>query len=92
MQLKNKLPLLMIVLGVSIALLSSIADFIGLGSRGGVPAMQIIGAEIGAVLALIGVWLLIRSQNEEVTPPDLWRKLTERIFAQPVFTWVLVGF
>jgi hypothetical protein len=91
-QLKIKLSALMIVFGAGIALLSSLADLIGLGSRGGVPAVQIVVAEVGVVVALTGVWLSIRRRSVETIPPAFWRGLPERVLSQPVFVWVIVGF
>lgn len=82
----------MIAFGAGIALLSSCADFIGLGSGGGVPAVQIIAAEIGVMIALAGVWLSIRQRSGETMPAGFWRNLTERVLSQPVFSWVVVGF
>jgi len=88
--LKQKLPLVLIAAGILIAAVSLLADFIGLGSPGGIPAMQVLGAEAGVVLALIGLGWRIRQQGGEALPS--WRGATTWVGNQPVLTWVIVGF
>jgi len=87
--LKNKFPVFLIIVGTLLATLSILADFIGLGQKGGVPALQIIAAEIGVLIILLGVGLFIRQRNGDSFSV---RGLTDKILNQPVFTWVVLGF
>ncbi len=87
--MKNKFPVLLIAFGALIAILSILADYIGLGQKGGVPALQIIAAEIGVLIILLGVGLFIRQRNGDSFSV---RGLTDKILNQPVSTWVVLGF
>lgn len=82
----------MIGLGALIATLSALADFIGLGKKGGIPAIQILAAEFGILLALIGLGLWIRGQKTESTPGGGPKRLSDWILEQPTITWVVIGF
>lgn len=50
----------LIVLGVIGALVSLLADSIGLGKYPGIHWLQIIGILIGVIAAAVGVWLAVR--------------------------------
>jgi hypothetical protein len=88
----NKFPVLLIVFGAVLVILSLLADFIGLGQSGGVPAVQFLAAEAGVLIALAGIGLLIYQKNGSSISPGFWRGLVDKILNQPVFTWVVVGF
>lgn len=90
--MKNKFSVLLIISGALLAALSILADFIGLGKQGGIPAVQIIAAEVGVLIVLLGVGLLISQRNGHSLPANFWRGLADRILNQPVFTWVVLGF
>ena len=90
--MKNKFPVLLIVFGVVIALLSILADYIGLGKKGGVPALQVMAAEVGILIILLGAGLFISQRNSDSIASGFWRSLTDKILNQPTFTWVVVGF
>ncbi len=90
--MKNKLPVLMIVLGLFIAVISIFADSIGLGGRGGIPALQILGAEAGIAFALAGMGLKIYQQHREPSPMGSARDLVGWVLDQPILTWMLIGF
>lgn len=81
---------MLIVAGILIAAVSLLADFIGLGDHGGIPAVQILGAEAGAILALIGLGWRIQQQGGGALPS--WRGAAAWVGNQPVLTWVVVGF
>jgi hypothetical protein len=87
---KNKLPLVLIAAGILIAAVSLLADFIGLGSPGGIPAVQILGAEAGGVLALVGLGWRIQQRGggtgSTLSGAVAW------VGNQPVLAWVIVGF
>jgi Glycosyltransferase family 87 len=90
--LKNKFPVLLIASGAILALLSILADSIGLGQKGGVPALQVIGAEAGVLIILLGVWLSIRQRNGDSVASGFWHALADKILGQPIITWVALGF
>jgi hypothetical protein len=92
MKMRNKLPILIIVSGVILAAVASLADLIGLGSKGGVPAVQILAAEIGLGMVLFGLWLSVREKGKETEWAVERRDRIERILSQPVHTWVILGF
>jgi len=53
------------VLGAFFILAFALADFGGLGQRGGIGAAQLLGIEIGVVLMLIGTGFVLISRNRE---------------------------
>ena len=90
--MKNKFPVLLIAFGAVLAVLSILADYIGLGKKGGIPAIQIIAAEVGLLIVLLGVGLFISQRNGDSVPSGFWRGLTDKVLNQPTFTWVVIGF
>ena len=52
--------ILVIVIGVLMMAVTLAADVLGLGSRAGIGIKQLGSAAGGLVIALIGVWLLVR--------------------------------
>jgi len=51
---RKGLSLILIVIGIIILLVSLLADMIGIGGYPGIGYKQIIGAIVGAVIAVIG--------------------------------------
>jgi uncharacterized membrane protein len=51
---KKRLSLILIVVGIIILLVSLLADVIGIGGYPGMGYKQIIGAIVGAVIAIVG--------------------------------------
>jgi hypothetical protein len=90
--MKNKLPVLMIVLGAFIAVISMFADSVGLGDRGGIPALQILAAEAGIAFALAGMGLKIYQQHKTSFPAGSARGLVGWALDRPILTWMLIGF
>jgi hypothetical protein len=89
--MKNKASVLLVVSGSIFVLLALLADDVGLGKKGGVPALQILTAEAGAALLLMGVFLFIRSRRGASLPNPL-RRFSDSLLAQPPLTWVVTGF
>jgi len=56
---KRTIGLVVIVIGVVIAVVALLLDVIGIGNKAGIGWMQLLGAGIGVVVALIGVWLAL---------------------------------
>jgi hypothetical protein len=84
---------LLIGLGILLVIVSLLADFIGLGDHGGIPAVQILGAEAGVVLALAGLGLRIRQQDRNPLPAEGGRRNPiDWVLNQPILTWVILGF
>ncbi|HET7144206.1 MAG TPA: glycosyltransferase family 87 protein [Anaerolineales bacterium] len=90
--MKNKFPVLLISFGAVVAILSILADYIGLGQKGGIPALQVIAAEVGVLIVLLGMWFVIRERNDQSASSGFWRGLRDKILDQPTFTWVVLGF
>ncbi|MFZ5879364.1 MAG: glycosyltransferase family 87 protein [Chloroflexota bacterium] len=90
--MKNRLPLLLIGLGILLAIVSLLADFIGLGDHGGIPAVQILGAEAGVGLALLGLGWGIHQRNGGRPGSGGWGEAVAWVLNQPILTWVLLGF
>lgn len=58
---KKVLRIIIIVLSSLLIIISLTADFIGIGSYPGINYAQIIGAGVGLVTLIIGIWLLLKS-------------------------------
>ncbi|NLN70199.1 MAG: hypothetical protein GX142_05380 [Chloroflexi bacterium] len=61
---KRSFGLVAVVVGFVIALLSLMADFIGIGSYPGINSSQLTGIVIGLLVVLIGIFLL-RASNKK---------------------------
>ena len=57
---KRTLALGLILLGVIAAVVSLAADALRLGNYPGINEVQILGAAIGGLVALLGAWLALR--------------------------------
>jgi hypothetical protein len=62
---KRTIGIALIILGVVLLIVSLAADVIGIGNGTGIGWKQILGAAIGAVLALGGVWLALNKTNQK---------------------------
>jgi hypothetical protein len=54
---KRTIGIVLIVIGVVLAIVSLAADAIGIGTYPGINGAQILGAAVGIIIALVGVWL-----------------------------------
>ncbi|MCA1899271.1 MAG: DUF2029 domain-containing protein [Chloroflexi bacterium] len=89
--MKNKQSVFLAAAGFVLTLLALFADSLGLGKKGGVPAVQILAAEAGALILLAGVFLFIHGRRGDSSSNPL-RGLGDRLLAQPTLTWVVTGF
>lgn len=88
----KKIAYIVLAAGILLALLSLMADVIGLG-KGGIQAAQLLGLQIGILLLLVGWGLMLTAQGE-------YRMLTwgqicafgESLLDSPVTVWFLVSF
>ncbi|MGE5250756.1 MAG: glycosyltransferase 87 family protein [Bacteroidota bacterium] len=87
---KPWVSLVLVLSGVLIGGVSVFADLLGLG-KPGIPAAQLLLAEIGAVIALAGVWLALRQRRAGAAPYSLGRAV-EAILTAPLIIWVVAGF
>jgi hypothetical protein len=55
----------LIILGVVVLVISLAADALGIGNVTGIGWKQILGAVVGAVIALGGVWLALRKPSQK---------------------------
>lgn len=55
---------ILIALGVILAVVSLAADVIGLGS-GSFGLKQILGTAVGATVAIVGIWLVLKKPNKK---------------------------
>jgi hypothetical protein len=55
---------ILIALGVILAVVSLAADVIGLGG-GGFGLKQILGTAVGATVAIVGIWLVLKKPNKK---------------------------
>jgi hypothetical protein len=78
-------------IGILLAIFSLTADILGLG-EGGIQAAQLLGAEAGVVLALIGWGIVEARRNEEINSFALNPAGLRRILELPMIAWVLLGF
>lgn len=63
---KKIIGYILIALGVVGAVVFLTADATGLGSGNGIGYRQIIGAVVGLVIALIGIWLALSKTNKKM--------------------------
>jgi len=62
--MSNKLlSILLMVIGVLVLSGSLLADAIGIGREPGIGFFQIIGAVVGLVVALVGLWLFLKHKS-----------------------------
>jgi len=62
---KKTIGAVLIILGVVVLVVSLAADTLGIGNVAGIGWKQILGAVVGAVVALGGVWLAMRKPNQK---------------------------
>lgn len=88
----KRIPYFVLVLGIVVALVSVLADIVGLGSDG-IQAAQLLGLQIGILVALVGVGLKIANQSgDRLLSWEQVLSLGERVLDLPVITWVLASF
>jgi hypothetical protein len=54
---KRTIGIVLIVIGVVLAIVSLADDAIGIGTYPGINSAQLLGAAVGIIIALVGVWL-----------------------------------
>ena len=62
---KKLISWLLIIAGVLLIVVFLGADLIGIGSYPGINYAQIIGAAVGVVVSIIGIWYLLRKPKKE---------------------------
>ena len=62
---KKSIGLILIIAGHMLAIVSLIADYIGLGSYYGLNWVQLIGVAIGVIVIVFGLWLMQRKTKAE---------------------------
>ncbi|MCJ7696301.1 MAG: hypothetical protein MUO40_12885 [Anaerolineaceae bacterium] len=62
---KKTIGLILLVAGHLLAIVSLIADYIGLGTSYGINWAQIVGVTVGAVVAVVGLWLMLKNSKTE---------------------------
>lgn len=88
----KKTSSMFLIMGISIALFSVLADAIGLG-KGGIQAAQLLGLQIGIFVVLVGWGLWIAAQSGSKMPT--WGQILvwgEHILDLPVVVWFLASF
>jgi hypothetical protein len=61
---KRTIGFVLIALGIVIAVVSLVADSIGIGNQTGIGWKQFLGIAIGVIVALVGVWLGSRKTTQ----------------------------
>ena len=56
---KRTISIVLIVLGMVVLILSLAADLLGIGHYPGINGAQILGAAIGVVIEVAGIWLAL---------------------------------
>ena len=64
MNAKKITSVLLLVGGIAVLILSATADIIGIGKNPGFGPIQIAGVILGAVVAIIGLTLLLRKKKQ----------------------------
>jgi hypothetical protein len=59
----RKVGYILCAIGVIIVFVSYSADAIGIGQQSGIGSYQIMGADIGIVMVILGVWLALRNRH-----------------------------
>ena len=91
MRNKNIFSYALIIFGILAALFSLLADVLGLG-RSGINAAQVFVAEIGVIIALLGVASAIFQRERGPLGPSFWLELRDRMYNLPSLVWVVIGF
>jgi uncharacterized membrane protein len=61
---KKTIGIVLIIIGVILALVSVLADVIGIGNKAGFGWQQLLGTVVGIVVLLVGVWLARSKTNQ----------------------------
>ena len=59
----RSISLILIALGVVVLVVSLGADVIGIGARAGFGLKQLLGAGLGSLAILVGIWLISRKST-----------------------------
>jgi hypothetical protein len=62
MNTQKKLPVIVIVIGLIILILSLLLDLLGFGRSPGIGPNQLLGIIVGAVIVLTGLFLLLKKK------------------------------
>ncbi len=62
---KRTMGVVLVVLGVVMLVVSLAADMIGIGNQAGIGWKQILGAVVGVIIAVGGVWLALRKPDQK---------------------------
>ncbi len=77
--------------GILVALLFLAIDLFGIG-KAGIQSAQLLGIQIGVVVALFGVGLVNATFAEETPLFDKTTKAFQRLLNAPILIWLLLGF
>ena len=89
-RLKVNFVTVMIFIGVSITLISLLADLLGIGS-GGIQAAQIMLAELGLLLICLGIFLIILARRCNLSPVMFISLVVHKVVDLPALVWVVTG-
>jgi hypothetical protein len=89
--LVNRIGYVLIVIGLLGAAASLGADLVGIGSQG-IQAAQILGAQAGLVLVLIGAVLIVAAKNGQPDLQAFMGRIGRSLGENPVTWLVLAGF
>jgi nitrate reductase gamma subunit len=62
---KRTIGVVVVILGMVLVIVSLAADALGIGHEPGIGLIQILGAVAGGVVALGGVWLVLRKPGQK---------------------------
>lgn len=89
--MKRKTGYFLAGLGSLVAFLALTIDLLGIG-QAGIQSAQILGIQIGIVVALFGVGLARTVPEEEQPFFDALTRSCQRCLNAPIFIWILAGF
>ena len=81
----------LIGLGIFGIVFSLIADFLGIG-KAGIQAAQLLGIEVGVILATVGLGFINSQQREKIYFADLAKGAYEWLLNLPTIVWIIIGF
>jgi hypothetical protein len=62
---KRTIGIVLIVLGVILAVVALAADVLSIGGSPGIGWKQLLGAAIGVIVAIVGIWLASNPPNQK---------------------------
>jgi len=87
----KKIGYFLVVIGLLGMVVSLGADLVGIGSKG-IQAAQILGAQLGVIVALCGAVLIVAERNGKLQVGKYLDNLHGFIISQPLIVWALAGF